>query len=72
MLTSLFEPLMVVFMTAGDGEKWRSTPASEKRLLLGRRLAQVRSAVAAAAAEAGAGVSMQLLLHSTLTVDFVR
>eukprot|EP00903_Cladosiphon_okamuranus_P016414 g15135.t1 len=41
MLTSLFEPLMVVFMTAGDGEKWRSTPGGEKRLLLGRRLAQV-------------------------------
>ncbi|CAN0388629.1 unnamed protein product [Pylaiella littoralis] len=40
-LTSLFEPLMSVFMTAGDREKWRGTPAGEKRLLLGRRLAQL-------------------------------
>eukprot|EP00752_Nemacystus_decipiens_P008550 g7637.t1 len=40
-LTSLLEPLMAVFMTAGDVEKWRGTPAGEKRLLLGRRLAQV-------------------------------
>lgn len=41
MLISLFEPLMSVLMTAGDGEKWRGTPTGEKRLLLGRRLAQV-------------------------------
>ncbi|CAB1115468.1 unnamed protein product [Ectocarpus sp. CCAP 1310/34] len=39
-LTTLSEPLMSVFMTAGDSEKWRDTPAGEKRLLLGRRLAQ--------------------------------
>lgn len=44
MLTSLFEPVMVVFMTAGDSAKWRGTPAGERRLLLGRRLAQVHFA----------------------------
>lgn len=32
---------MSVLMTAGDAGKWRKTPEPEKRLLLGRRLAQV-------------------------------
>lgn len=36
---------MSVFMTAGDVEKWKDTPPGEKRLLLGRRLAQVCACV---------------------------
>lgn len=38
---SFLEPLMSVLMTAGNTGKWRNTPEAEKRLLLGRRLAQV-------------------------------
>eukprot|EP00904_Undaria_pinnatifida_P002520 jgi/Undpi1/12269/HiC_scaffold_5.g01945.m1 len=38
---SFLEPLMSVLMTAGDTDMWRNTPEAQKRMLLGRRLAQV-------------------------------
>lgn len=40
-LANILEPAMSVVMTAGDVRKWRGTSDSERRLLLGRRLAQV-------------------------------
>lgn len=43
MLITLCESPLSVVMTAGDVGKWRDTPDAEKRLLLGRRLAQVHN-----------------------------
>lgn len=40
-LSSMLEVPLSFLMTAGDVGKWRDTPEPEKRLLLGRRLAQV-------------------------------
>lgn len=40
-LTSLLEAPLSFLMTAGDVDKWRDTSEPDKRLLLGRRLAQV-------------------------------
>lgn len=72
MLITLCESPLSVVMTAGDVGKWRDTPDAEKRLLLGRRLAQVHDFDAPQATlERGGGGGSQGAGYGTSVMAFV-